>query len=194
MRRMRYEPPTSHYDERVKDVDARICELIRERKDIAEGKPGYPSFAYIEQWSADYGLYEEHLKSLFGLLYNEEQFKPVVEPRDFIKYIPVLKTTEHACSMFSIISIRQYANASVVTLHIDSSESNLQDGLFCELELKAPYVCTMDSGSGSGHHFIYDFVVSPPLPDELSGVSFKFSVRGRSFQTGLSDLAVIVTA
>lgn len=86
--------------------------------------------------------------------------------------------------MFTLASVRQYANASVVTLHIDGSELGSQDGMFSELKLEAPYICAMHSGGGNGLHYFFDFVVSPPLPESLSEIAFEFTVSGASDQPG----------
>jgi predicted RNA methylase len=33
---MKFNRPTNHYDERIKQIDEKICELVRERKKIPE--------------------------------------------------------------------------------------------------------------------------------------------------------------
>jgi len=36
MERMPFQPPTTHYDERITEIDEKICELIRERSERSD--------------------------------------------------------------------------------------------------------------------------------------------------------------
>jgi hypothetical protein len=92
MKRMPFEPPTEHYDEQLSPIDEQICSLLKQRKDISNNNPGFPPLENISRWAEKYGLYEDLLRSLFGVLENDEFFRPQVEPTDFQKYIKVLKS------------------------------------------------------------------------------------------------------
>jgi hypothetical protein len=119
MKRMPYVRPTDYYDDRIVDIDEQICGLIKQRKNISNNNPGYPPFGKIESWATNFGLYEDFLKSLFGLLRNEEHFRLRVEPAVFRKQLPILKSVEQDGDMYTVTFVRQYENASVVDLHID---------------------------------------------------------------------------
>ncbi|MBT2289242.1 chorismate mutase [Paenibacillus albidus] len=179
MNRMPFQRPTEHYDERIMDIDEKICALIKQRKDISDNIPGFPPLETIAMWAQKYDLYEEFLKSLFGTLMSEEHFRPMVEPDQFRTYLPVLKSMEQDGLFYSLTSIRQYNNASMVTLHIDwdmkqDEEPSSRRHRQFELYIGEPYDCRMvNGGSGSGHAS-YNYVVSPPLPDELSGLVLVF--------------------
>lgn len=41
--------PTTHYDEKIYEIDKEICELIKKRKDISNNNPGYPPLKYISK-------------------------------------------------------------------------------------------------------------------------------------------------
>lgn len=177
MKRMPFTRPTEHYDERLDPIDRQICQLLQQRKEISEGNPGYPPFAYIDRWSAETGLYEDFLKCIFGVIRSDEYFKPIVEPAGFIKHVPVLVSQEHEGYFFTLTSVRQYANASVVTLYVDGDVTipeNSTDISSFALDMGEAYDCRMDRGvSGSGTA-TYHYVVSPALPDKLSGLEFVF--------------------
>jgi hypothetical protein len=179
MERMPYKRPTTHYDERIKQIDEKICELINQRKDTSDNNPGYPPFEYISNWAEKFNLYEDLLKSVFGSLWNEKLYIPLVKPEGFKRNLPVLKSLEVDNRLFSIMAIRQYSNSSVVNFNIDwnntidTSEHQLRHANF-ELFISKQYECRMLEGCGGAGHFHYNFIVSPPLPDNLSGIELIF--------------------
>jgi hypothetical protein len=186
MKRMTFRRPTTHYDERIKKTDEKICELIKQRKEISNNNPGYPPFEYITNWAEKFGLYEELLKSIFGLLWNEKMYKPFVEPENFRRNLPVLKSIEVDNRLFSITYIHQYSNSSIVNFNIDwdntsdSSERQSRHTHF-ELFIDERYDCRMANGTGGDGHFHYNFIVSPPLPDNTSGIELFFKEYNKPF-------------
>lgn len=179
MKRIKFNRPTNHYDEGIKQTDEKICELIRERKKISKDNPGYPPFEYISDWAEKFDLYEDLLKSIFDSMYNEKEYKPMVEPEGFLRNLPILKSTEVGNRFFSIIYIRQYSNCSVVDLNIDwdnpddSAEYGFQRTHF-RLFINQHYECRFTSGTGGDGHTNYKFIVSPALPDNVSGIELIF--------------------
>ena len=188
MKRMPFERPTQHYDERIKIIDEQLCELIKQRKEISENNPGFPPLEYISNWANEFQLYEDLLKSLFGILWNQEQFRPFIEPNGFRMNVPVLKSVERDNRFYSVTFIRQYANASIINFNIDwdtsneSSSDRQQHSLF-ELHIGHQYYCRMTNGGGSTGHLSYNFTVSPPLPDNISGLDLHF----KEYEVPLSD-------
>ncbi|MDQ0207420.1 hypothetical protein [Alkalicoccobacillus murimartini] len=181
-----FEPPTNHYDESIQDIDEQICQLIRERKERTHNNPGFPPHKLISSWAKTYHLYEEFLQSLFSEMYHEEHHKPVVEPKGFRKNIPILKTYEKDNDLFySMTIMRQFKNASVVFLNTDglAPTETLHPHDFHiphRLELSIvgddqTYDCRWQGGSGSDNHLSNTYVVSPPLPDEESGLKLVFT-------------------
>lgn len=180
MERLPFRRPTDHYAEGIKDIDEKICELINKRKEISNNNPGYPPFEYIASWSEKFNLYEDFLKSLFGALMNEKMYKPLIKPEGFQKTLPVLKCIEVDNRLFSITCIRQYSNASVVNFNIDWDStdevlkaSSRKHNSF-KMFINDKYDCQMLNGAGSSGHFHYNFVVSPALSDDLSGIEVVF--------------------
>lgn len=197
MRRMPYKRPTMHYDERVKDIDEKICELINERKRISDSNPGYPPFEYISVWAEKYGLYEDLLKSLFGSLWNEKVYLPSVEPEIFRRNILALKSVEVDSRIFSITYISQYSNCSIVSLNIDwdntcNPPKHKDYHTNFELSISEKYYCRFSDGCGGNNHYHYNFVVSPALPDNISGIKLIFTEHNISINNEKIGEAVTI--
>lgn len=179
MKRMSFKRPTNHYDERIKQIDEKICELIKQRKEISNNNPGYPPFEYISNWVEKFDLYDELLKSIFASLWDDKIYRPLIEPEGFQRNLPVLKSIEIGNRLFSVVSIRQYSNSSIVNFNIDwdntsdSSERQSRHTHF-ELSISEKYDCRMMNGTGGDGHFHYNFIISPPLPDNISGIELVF--------------------
>lgn len=197
MKQMQFKRPTTYYDERINQIDEQICDLIKQRKEISNNNPGYPPFEYISNWAEKFDLYENQLKSIFGSLWDENIYKPIVESTEFKMNLPVLKSVEKDNRLFSVIFIRQYSNSSVVNFNIDLNEVN--DSLRCQslhnhfkLFIGEEYDCRMTNGSGSEDHFCYNFVVSPPLPDNLSGIDLIFKEYNPPFEENPTGTEIVI--
>lgn len=189
MKRLPFEPPTEHYDEQLETIDEQICDLFKQRKDLSNNNPGFPTKSLISNWSIKYGLYEDFLNSVFGHFINDEIYKPVVEPKGFLKNIPILKSFEKDDSFYSVTFLRQFENASIVHFTIDKEDSDERQRDFRELkhtwfdlsiddEKGTEYDCRNEGGGGSGGHTSYTYIVSPPLPDDFS----KFNLIFKEYQ------------
>lgn len=176
---------SGYYDQKLLSIDEQFCELIKQRKVLSNNNPGVPPLETVSKWTEKYGIYEDLLNSLFELLRNEEIFRPQVEPNNFRRHLPVMKVIENAERLYSVTFIRQYDNASVVYLTIDWDDPNNSDyleeirrsryeGSF-HLYINENYDCRPIGKKGSGGHFTQKFVVSPPLPDDLTGLSLVFT-------------------
>lgn len=179
MKRLKYVRPTTYYDEKVFQIDEDICELLKKRKEISHNNPGYPPFEYIDRWAEKYGLYENQLKSIFGSLLNVEAYRPIIEPKEFKKNLPVIKYVEEENRIFSVVFISQYSNTSVVNFNIDAiKRDNIIDRTkghnHFELYIGEEYYCRSLNGGGSDSHITYNFVVSPALPDDFCGIKLIF--------------------
>lgn len=179
MIRMPFKRPTDRYDERAYPIDEQICGLIRQRKDVSENEPGYPPLDFIADWAKKFGFSEDFLISVFRTLFNEEHFKPLIEPERYLKIIPVNKFVEKDGRIFSAAYIRQYNNASIVNFNIDTivlhHPEDLPQHQFFKLFAGQKYDCRMIGGGGSTDHYSYNFVVAPALPDDISGLELVFS-------------------
>ncbi|WP_042460157.1 hypothetical protein [Neobacillus dielmonensis] len=200
MKRLRFERPTDYYDNRLFPIDDEICALLKKRREVSNHNPGFPPADSLAEWSAKYGLYEDLLNSLFGLLRNEEIFKTRVEPRNFIKHIPVLKAVEKDGHLYTITFIRQFDNASVVQLNCDWHETEEEHEerhlhherpAYLELDMGEKYECWMDTGRGSGGQYSRNFIVSPRIPEDYSELKLTFKEYHDPFKDKPTGLEIV---
>ena len=90
------------------------------------------------------------------------------------------------------MAIRQYSNSSVVNFNIDwdntsdQLEHKSRHANF-DMFISEQYECRLLDGCGGRGHFHCNFVVSPQLPDELSGIRLifkEFNLQFRDKQIG----------
>lgn len=192
-----FQHPGTPYDERTLPVDEQLCELLRNRKSLTVGKPAYPPFERIAEWSAKYGLYEDYLKAVFGTLYGEEHYRPAVEPAGFVKHLPVMKSQAAESIFYALTSILQYENASVLTIfmHWDVTagdqfrqrRQNIGD-LRLTYDGGRSYDCRFSGGSSSEGNATSTYVITPPLPDNLEGLRLSLP----SLEPDTADVVILL--
>ncbi|KWW21918.1 MULTISPECIES: hypothetical protein [Peribacillus] len=197
MNRMPFEQPTEHYDERISSIDEQLCALVRQRKDISADNPGVPPEDAISKWALKYDLYEDLLRSLFWSMRMDDVYKPRVEPTGFRKHLSVLKMVEQDDQVYSVTVIRQYENASVIQLHVDWEEAkdvpmDEHHHKSFELFLGEPYDCWQDRAGGSTGHYTYNFIVSPPLPDDISSMDLVFKEYHEPFKENPTGSEIVI--
>lgn len=200
MKRMPFQRPTEHYNELLLSIDEKICSLLKERRELSNNHPGFPPEDVISNWAKKYGLYEDYLNALFGTLRMEEYFRPRVEPTGFRKHLLMGKSVEIEGIVYSITAIRQFENASVVQLHVDWHEEvedprerhRQHHHQNFELMLGDKYDCRQEGGGGSTGHFTYRFIVSPPLPDDVSGLKLVFIEHDGPFDDKPTGREVVI--
>lgn len=199
MKRLPFEPPTEHYDEKIKEIDEEIVQLMMQRKDVSNNNPGFPRKELIADWAKKYDFYEDFLNSVFSNFLHEEIFKPIVEPEGFIKNIPVLRSFEKDNEFYSITFMGQFENASVIHFNVDKEDPDLEISIqlrarehtYFDLSIVADgvdYECRNQRGGGSGGHNSYTYIVTPALlrifqRSNLLSLNIKYHIRN---QLGLS--------
>lgn len=179
MRRMKFTPPTNDYNEEIKNIDEQICELIDRRKKVSDNNPGFPKMEYICNWAEKYNIYEDLLSSIFSMLYHENEYIPIVEPEEFRKNISILRSVEKDNKILSVTSMQQYNNASIINISIEWNSEGEEDylNMHPEIYISEKYICRMDSGSGGDGHKYYRFIVTPALPDDVSGINLIYKEK-----------------
>lgn len=203
MLRMPFRLPTDYYCENLASVDKQICRLLAERKELSNNKPGFPSLDLISGWSQQYGLNEDYVRSIFTILYHESNFVPRVEPIEFAKFIPILKSVVIDNILYAVTYMKQYNNASVVHVEteIQSGETDLRLAPPPQMELliSNEYTCRPDSGVVSGKGMQQTYVVSPPLPDDVTNFEFRINITDEprhpfpeKKRVAFKDLSIII--
>lgn len=186
----RFEPPADHYDERLKEIDEEICKLVDQRKTVSNN-PGFPTDELITSWAKQYDFHKSFLNGLFGHIFAEEHFVDCIEPKEFVKNIPILQSYTKDKLFYTVTFIRQYENASIVNVTIDCDTFGMEaddspehhilaQGL--ELKVEDPngmkYSCQNRGGGGFDGHVAFQYIVSPPLPEDLGDVKLIFMNEG----------------
>jgi hypothetical protein len=165
---------TVDYDDQIDAMDEKICALIKQRIHYTQNNNLLPPLKKITEWAKTYELPAEMLMTLFSDL-EVERYKPPVKPNEFRKNIPVLKSVEINNYIYTVIFLRQYGNASVVHVTINWAPTTQQSNPpLLELYMGEEYRCEALGGGGTSGHIAHDFIISPALPDELSGMKFYF--------------------
>lgn len=187
---MTFEPTESsnaYYNEVFLSIDKKICELLNQRKEVLGENTIFPPDEVVSSLADEYDLQEEYLQSLFTTMAMEASLKPMVVPVEFKKYVPVLKIYENDGVIYTVTFIRQYANASVLYLDTDWEETkdNIEVNYssdFFELSINDTYDCRSEGGGGTTGHMSQNYIISPALPDDVTGIELIFKEPGRPFK------------
>ncbi len=112
--------------------------------------------------------------------YYNEELQPIDEKIcGLLKPRKALSEGNPGQPLKATVTMRQYDNASVVVLSADWEEAlNLHhsERTHHEFALKISgdqdYDCRMQTGSGTTGKMSYNYIISPALPDDLSGIEF----------------------
>ena len=184
---MSFEPietTNSYYNESLLSIDKKLCELLNDRKKIIKSNLGFPPDKVVSSLADEYGFQKEYLQSLFSTIEMEEHYEPTIEPVEFQKYLPVLKAYGDQKVLYTVTYIRQYANASVLYLHMDWEEkedTNFYPDIL-DLIINDTYFCHSEGGGGTTGHASHSYIISPALPDDVSGIELIFKEPGRPFK------------
>ncbi|WP_019849380.1 hypothetical protein [Desulfitobacterium sp. PCE1] len=175
-----FHPPTDYYCKELAPLDEEICSLLAKRKELSNQNPGFPDPDLISHWSQAFVLKEDWLRIVFAHLHSEKHIHVPVEPIEFLKFIPVLRSVTVDKLSHTVTYIKQYSNASIVHIETEMITSepfvHLGHAMF-ELSIAPEYLCTLNRGSGSDKTIQHSFVVTPSLPDDISEVEFHLSVK-----------------
>ncbi|MCO5385005.1 MAG: hypothetical protein NHB14_03760 [Desulfosporosinus sp.] len=175
-------PPTDYYCESLAPIDEQICELLSKRKMLSENNPGIPSLELITAWCEQYKLNEDKIRSIFASMCNDSNFLPQaqIEPAEFLGFVPIMKSVELDNIFYAVTYMRQYKNASVVSIEVElnSTEENIRlEHAGFKLYISPNYQCRSTRGGGGDKGVQHSFVVTPSLPDDLTGVEFRLTMR-----------------
>lgn len=179
--RMPFRPPTDYYYEELVQIDEQICSLLSKRKELSNDNPGFPNLELISAWSQKFELNKDWLQRLFvAYMLNEERLQPLEEPKSFLKFVPILKSIEIDNMLYAVTHMKQYNNSSVVfvetEVNTDNSFVRLGHASF-EMFISPEYQCRQSSGSGHGKGIQHSFIVTPALPDDVTEVEFRLTVK-----------------
>ena len=178
---MSFGTTNDHYCESLAAIDEQICTLLAKRKELSDDNPGFPSPDLISVWCEQYKLNEDKLRRIFASMNSEHNFLPhrQIEPTEFLKFVPILKSVEVDNIVYAVTYMKQYKNASVVytEMELNSAEENVRlEFAGFKLFISPEYQCRNNGGSGQVKGIQHSFVVTPSLPDDVTGVEFRLIV------------------
>ena len=172
--------PTDYYCQEVELVDERLCALIAERQQISRDNPGFPGAERIEDWRQRYGIDVVRTWHIFSILCREQSVLLIFPvPTGFLRFLPIAKSVEVDGVVYAVTHMKQYENVSIVYVEIslETLEENVQIKYGqVHLSITPTYTCEQHSGSGHGKYIQASFVVTPPLPDNVSQLAFSLNV------------------
>ncbi|KUO76724.1 MAG: hypothetical protein APF81_11685 [Desulfosporosinus sp. BRH_c37] len=192
--KMSYGYTSDYYCKSLAVIDEQICELLAKRKELSDDNPGLPGQELIATWSKQYGLNEEQIRKIFASMSSEHSFPhhEQIEPTDFLKFVPIMKSVELDNILYAVTSMKQYKNASVVYIEaeLNSVEENVRlEFSGFELFISPKYQCRPHGGSGQIKGLQHTFVVTPSLPDDVTEFEFRLTIRPHRDETKIISLA-----
>ncbi|MFJ7919639.1 hypothetical protein ACIQ6U_07755 [Lysinibacillus fusiformis] len=190
------EMPSTHQKRLA--IDEQICALLCQRKELSAHTKDSPTDEMMKEWAQKYGFDDTFLAMIFSVIKAEKYYQSRVEPVGFRQYIPVLQSQEVGERIYTISYVRQYENASVVQLLIDwddegKSYQDIRQRLnrhYLGLYIDQHYECRHTGTHGSDGYESNKYVVTPPLPDDLQGLSFVFTEYKDVFEEKPTGLIV----
>ena len=165
--------PEGPYGEEAARVDEEICRLLAERDRLAAGERLHPGADRLRQWSGEFGSSESRLRSLFANLAGlpRREAQPPM-PEGLRRVLEIMRRVEREDLTVTLTHCMQYLNASVVHCEIEAPGQRVPHGSVV-LEVDRPgYECRPHHAQGGGGKWSAAFVIWPPLPDDLRGVTF----------------------
>lgn len=183
MRMMPFRPPTDQYDERLKDIDEKLAQLVSARYAIADEHPGFPRAAYLNDWAAQYDMPLSQLQHLFAFLYHRPDSRERVQPDQFLRFVPVMVSRQQDDILVMVPYLRQHNNCSVVAVELEGTD--LDGGASYHLDITLSiegYDAMPDNGQSSNRHASRSFIVTPPIPDdEIPRLNMTVTFESRPF-------------
>lgn len=167
----------NEYNEEAEKIDYQLIQLVKHRRKLSAGKRFFPPEKLLEQWAEEFDL---DIDKIHYILHNLEENQLYFEPEgpgSLKTVVPLMKKKiAHDCEHV-LTHMMQYERGSVVKMNIkytgkDASEVMLQANLILEVISKQVYQVTRYGSSGSTARADVDFLVVPPLPENLEEVEF----------------------
>ena len=171
-RRLR-EEPEGPYGEEALGIDREICRLVAERDRLAAGARLHPGAERVLAWAKEFGVGELSLRNIFAQLAARPQLEALPPMPEGLRHVlEIMRRVEREDLTVTLTHCMQYLNASVVHCEIEAPGRRVPHGSVV-LEVDRPgYECRPHHAQGGGGKWSAAFVIWPPLPDDLRGVTF----------------------
>ncbi|WP_223068576.1 hypothetical protein [Paenibacillus caui] len=167
------------YSDEARALDEQLLSLMRQRRELSKEKPLYPGGELVEEWVDRFGISEYKIHELLRMIngpvrrMNRSDYKGELRT-----VVPLMKTMTAGDFIFQMTHIMQYDNWSELTLNIKYNgtvggranlDPNLTLAVYSELET---YEVRRGGGSGGSEEITMQFIITPPVPDQVDEISF----------------------
>lgn len=187
----------NEYNDEAKRVDEQILELYRQRKAVSGGKNLFPDTEMVERWSAQLGLEASEIRFILSNL-NEARPRRHFweEPGALLGVLPIMKTTLQEDAEYTLTHAMQHEKLSIVTLEIRYLKEtvghvNVNAELMLAVVGDTDYEIDGHGAHGGGAHLQMQFMVSPPLPEEISSVEFSLVPGSNRFMRSIREEVIL---
>lgn len=166
------------YNAEVKRIDEQILTLIQERKAITGKKRLSPDSELLEEWAARFEMDTSQIVQYLHMLNDAvPRRKYWEEPGVLLGVLPIVKRTIFEDCEYTLTHAMQYEALSIVTVEIKYLKETvehirLRAALALEIMSEVAYEIQLHGGHGGGAHTQMQFLISPPLPNDLDTVEF----------------------
>ncbi|MBT2293228.1 hypothetical protein J7E73_29800 [Paenibacillus albidus] len=168
----------NNYNGETQRIDEQILGLVKQRRAMAGGKRFVPGAELLEEWAAKFGMETDQLMFILHSLNDQERNYHLREPGELLAVLPLMKKTISGDCEYMLTHVMQHKEASLVTLEIkylleeDAGEVYLKPNLTLEVLGGEEYNIRRHGSHGGGLHTQMQFMIIPPLPDDLGGLEF----------------------
>lgn len=175
------------YNAEAEVIDRQLLELVKQRKALSAGKPLAPGMEILDRWAAEFEMEPVEISVLLNNFNKKamlRHFNP--EPKLLQGVLPIMKRTVDGEFEYMLSHAMQYAENSIVTLEIQYlklSDERIQIRPALDLVVLGaePYEVNTTRSGGGGSEIQMQFIVSPPLPEDLSAIEFSLVPGEDSF-------------
>lgn len=167
------------YNEDIKEIDEQIMRLVQKRKNLAAGGNFIPATEQVQIWQEEFGLSELKIYELIRMLNRSAKRRSFSDFSGELRtVVPIMKQTNTGKFTLKMTHMMQYENWSELHINVRYAESLEEDvslNLNFTLDIygkEIQYNVRRGSGSSHSNEAQMQFMVEPPLPDELEGLSF----------------------
>ncbi len=187
----------NEYNDEAKQIDEQILELYRQRKAVSGGKGLFPDTETIEEWATRLELQPGEITFILSNL-NEARPRRHFweEPGALLGVLPIMQTTLQDDAEYTLTHALQHEKLSIVTLEIKYLKEtvghvNVNAELMLTVVGDTDYEIDGHGARGGGAHLQMQFMVSPPLPEDLSFVEFSLVPASNRFMCPIREEVIL---
>lgn len=167
----------NHYSPEIQNIDEQLLTLMRQRKELSEGKHTFPDQELLHELADKFGMAVEKVSLTLHLLNGQQHPMYRTEHEELQDVLPIMRKKQSEDCEYVLTHAMQYASYSVITLEInylkeEAGEVRLQPNLTLAVIGEQDYIVQRFGGRGGGRQAQLQYHVTPPLPQRLDRTEF----------------------